>query len=99
MRNLTACRAWIKTYMKPSKYVNHMHTSTELRLMMEDDTNEKVSDSEFKKLAMEAGFDPVNGAADEWEFSISPAPLRRRAKAKVVGWLPTKNYGRLTRMG
>ena len=84
--------------MQPSRFIDHTHTSTGLRLMMEQDLHDTITDTEFKRLAIEGGVEPVDRHAKEWEFRISTAPFRRREKAKVVGWLPTRNDGRLTRM-
>ena len=93
------CRLWVRRYMKPSKRINHMHTSTGLRLMMQEDLGVTYTDYQFKKLVMSEGIMPVDRLAKEWEFRISSVPLRMRAKAEVGGWLPSMDPHKSTRMG
>lgn len=76
-----------------------MHSSVGLRMMMEADTRQVVTDLEFKRLMVEEGFEPANRNDDPWEFRISSVPLRARPKAKVNGWLPSIKPLRPTRMG
>lgn len=91
------CRDWIASYIRPWCYVNHMHGEVGLRLMMQEDTNTKLTKDEFRDLMLEAGYEPANYSASEWEFRISSAPLRMRPKSRVAGWMPTSCQDRLTR--
>lgn len=86
-------------HMQKRQKINHMHTSTELRLMMESDTGVVLTDRQFKNLCIECGYEPVDVFADEWEFRISSAPLRTRSEAEVGGWLPSRAKYRATRLG
>ena len=95
--DLVLCRQWITSYMRPSKYVNHMHGEVGLRLMMQADTGVSVSRGDFRALMAEAGFQPANQFASEWEFRISSAPLRKRPKARVGGWGAAMNADHATR--
>ena len=93
------CRLWIRRYMKPIDHINHMHTSSGLRMMMQEDTGVVVTDRQFKQIALSEGFEPADAIAQEWEFRISSAPLRRRANAEVRGWLSSRNPYSAVRMG
>lgn len=93
------CREWMRQYMVPVKNLNHMHTSRELHQMMMADTGTQISDDDFKRIAIEEGFEPGNRSKPDWEFRISSAPLRRRVRAKANGWLISRKPDDLRRRG
>lgn len=82
-----ACKQWIASYITPSRYINHMHGEIGLRMMMQDDTRVKVTKQEFRDLMLEAGYEPANIFASEWEFRISSKMLRQRPKSTYGGWM------------
>lgn len=92
------CRLWVRRYMRPGRNINHMATSTGLRLMMQQDTGAVVTDDQFKRIVRSEGFEPVDWTVDEWEFRITPAALRKRPNAEVGGWLPSMNPYNAIRM-
>lgn len=88
-------REWIRVHMNPAKNVDHMHTSTSLRMMAERDMRCKITDERFKSLMVEEGFLPVDRMADEWEFRISPAATyvgSRKTAGKWLSGVSQSNY-------
>lgn len=94
-RDRRLCTQWIDSYIKPWRYVNHMHGEVGLRLMMQEDTNTKLTRDEFRDLMLEAGYEPASYSASEWEFRISSAPLRMRPKSRPAGWMAAGHESRL----
>lgn len=84
------CIDWIRAYMKPYHHVNHMYTSFGLWKMMAEDTRSATTHDRFKELMLEEGFEPADKTTSDWEFRISPAPLRMRPKAKARVYAATK---------
>ena len=84
------CAEWIRTYVRPSKQVNHMHNSVGLWRMMASDTGADMSHHRFCQIMADEGYQPADRSASEWEFRISSSALRRRPNARVGGWQPSR---------
>lgn len=97
MSDLRLCREWIASYVRPCGHVNHMHGEASLRAMILADTSINLTPSELRALMRDAGHEPANQFADEWEWHISSAPFRARPKARVGGWTAAARSLRATR--
>ena len=99
MSDLRLCRDWIAAYIRPCTHVNHMHGEASLLAMIAEDTHATVASDDLRCLMREAGYEPDNPVADEWEWRISSVPFRDRPKARIRGWMAASRSLRATRRG